>query len=189
MFLFSHFYDYYNYNDILNGISLFDVSGHGLSASLVTMLSDTESDYKPYVKKFLKLAYVLSTYDLVFNDQTQDDFLPFRMIVTKEFKETYDSDGANKKALAAMCEEFRAKFRERLKTNTWMSASSKAAADEKAEKNALYCGLPRYYSRHAAFNGLQPFCNHIPSRMRRIVQREHQTILRNGKNRRFGKML
>ena len=33
------FYDYYNYNDILNGISLFDVSGHGLSASLVTMLS------------------------------------------------------------------------------------------------------------------------------------------------------
>lgn len=32
-------YDYYNYNDILNGISLFDVSGHGLSASLVTMLS------------------------------------------------------------------------------------------------------------------------------------------------------
>lgn len=33
------FYDYYNYNDTLNGISLFDVSGHGLSASLVTMLS------------------------------------------------------------------------------------------------------------------------------------------------------
>ena len=33
------FYDYYNYNDILNGVSLFDVSGHGLSASLVTMLS------------------------------------------------------------------------------------------------------------------------------------------------------
>lgn len=33
------FYDYYNYNDILNGLSLFDVSGHGLSASLVTMLS------------------------------------------------------------------------------------------------------------------------------------------------------
>ena len=33
------FYDYYNYNDILNGISLFDVSGHGLSASLITMLS------------------------------------------------------------------------------------------------------------------------------------------------------
>ena len=32
-------YDYYSYNDILNGISLFDVSGHGLSASLVTMLS------------------------------------------------------------------------------------------------------------------------------------------------------
>ena len=33
------FYDYYNINDMLNGISLFDVSGHGLSASLVTMLS------------------------------------------------------------------------------------------------------------------------------------------------------
>ena len=33
------FYDYYNYNDILNGLSIFDVSGHGLSASLVTMLS------------------------------------------------------------------------------------------------------------------------------------------------------
>lgn len=33
------FYDYYCYNDILNGITLFDVSGHGLSASLVTMLS------------------------------------------------------------------------------------------------------------------------------------------------------
>ena len=33
------FYDYYTYNDILNGISLFDVSGHGLSASLITMLS------------------------------------------------------------------------------------------------------------------------------------------------------
>lgn len=33
------FYDYYSYNDILNGLTLFDVSGHGLSASLVTMLS------------------------------------------------------------------------------------------------------------------------------------------------------
>ncbi|MCR4822633.1 MAG: SpoIIE family protein phosphatase [Treponema sp.] len=33
------FYDYFYYNEILNGISLFDVSGHGLSASLVTMLS------------------------------------------------------------------------------------------------------------------------------------------------------
>ncbi len=33
------FYDYYSYNDTLNGLSLFDVSGHGLSASLVTMLS------------------------------------------------------------------------------------------------------------------------------------------------------
>lgn len=32
-------YDYYSYNDTLNGLSLFDVSGHGLSASLVTMLS------------------------------------------------------------------------------------------------------------------------------------------------------
>ncbi|WP_294428665.1 SpoIIE family protein phosphatase [uncultured Treponema sp.] len=32
-------YDYYNFNDTLNGFSLFDVSGHGLSASLVTMLS------------------------------------------------------------------------------------------------------------------------------------------------------
>ena len=32
-------YDYYSYNDILNGVSLFDVSGHGLSAGLVTMLS------------------------------------------------------------------------------------------------------------------------------------------------------
>ena len=33
------FYDYYSFNDTLNGITLFDVSGHGLSASLVTMLS------------------------------------------------------------------------------------------------------------------------------------------------------
>ena len=33
------FYDYYSYNSTLNGITLFDVSGHGLSASLVTMLS------------------------------------------------------------------------------------------------------------------------------------------------------
>ena len=33
------FYDYYSYNDTLNGVTLFDVSGHGLSASLVTMLS------------------------------------------------------------------------------------------------------------------------------------------------------
>lgn len=33
------FYDYYSYNDTLNGLTLFDVSGHGLSASLVTMLS------------------------------------------------------------------------------------------------------------------------------------------------------
>ena len=32
-------YDYYSYNDTLNGLSLFDVSGHGISASLVTMLS------------------------------------------------------------------------------------------------------------------------------------------------------
>lgn len=32
-------YDYYNFNDILNGISIFDVSGHGISASLITMLS------------------------------------------------------------------------------------------------------------------------------------------------------
>ena len=33
------FYDYYSYDNTLNGISLFDVSGHGLSASLITMLS------------------------------------------------------------------------------------------------------------------------------------------------------
>ena len=33
------FYDYFTYNNILNGLSIFDVSGHGLSASLVTMLS------------------------------------------------------------------------------------------------------------------------------------------------------
>ena len=32
-------YDYYNFNNILNGVSLFDVSGHGISASLITMLS------------------------------------------------------------------------------------------------------------------------------------------------------
>lgn len=32
-------YDYYGYNDVLNGLSVFDVSGHGISASLVTMLS------------------------------------------------------------------------------------------------------------------------------------------------------
>lgn len=32
-------YDYYNFNDDLNGIALFDVSGHGISASLVTMLA------------------------------------------------------------------------------------------------------------------------------------------------------
>lgn len=32
-------YDYYNFNDTLNGFSLFDVSGHGMSASLITMLA------------------------------------------------------------------------------------------------------------------------------------------------------
>ena len=32
-------YDYYPFKNILNGISLFDVSGHGISASLITMLS------------------------------------------------------------------------------------------------------------------------------------------------------
>lgn len=32
-------YDYYNTGDKLNGLALFDVSGHGISASLVTMLS------------------------------------------------------------------------------------------------------------------------------------------------------
>lgn len=32
-------YDYYNFNEYLNGLSLFDVSGHGISASLITMLS------------------------------------------------------------------------------------------------------------------------------------------------------
>lgn len=32
-------YDYYSNNDKLDGFSLFDVSGHGISASLVTMLS------------------------------------------------------------------------------------------------------------------------------------------------------
>ncbi|MBO6176034.1 MAG: SpoIIE family protein phosphatase [Treponema sp.] len=33
------FYDYFTYNNVLNGLSIFDVSGHGISASLVTMLS------------------------------------------------------------------------------------------------------------------------------------------------------
>ena len=32
-------YDYYNFNEELNGLALFDVSGHGISASLVTMLA------------------------------------------------------------------------------------------------------------------------------------------------------
>jgi len=33
------FYDYYNMGNILDGISIFDVSGHGVAASLVTMLA------------------------------------------------------------------------------------------------------------------------------------------------------
>ena len=32
-------YDYYTYGDTLNGLALFDVSGHGIAASLITMLS------------------------------------------------------------------------------------------------------------------------------------------------------
>ena len=32
-------YDYYTFRNILNGVALFDVSGHGISASLITMLS------------------------------------------------------------------------------------------------------------------------------------------------------
>ncbi len=32
-------YDYYNTKDFLNGLALFDVSGHGIAASLITMLS------------------------------------------------------------------------------------------------------------------------------------------------------
>lgn len=32
-------YDYYSFDDMLDGISVFDASGHGISASLVTMLS------------------------------------------------------------------------------------------------------------------------------------------------------
>ncbi|MBP5329344.1 MAG: SpoIIE family protein phosphatase [Spirochaetaceae bacterium] len=35
------FYDYYVQNDRLTGLSLFDVSGHGISASLITMLAKT----------------------------------------------------------------------------------------------------------------------------------------------------
>lgn len=47
-------YDYYNFNDDLNGLSLFDVSGHGISASLVTMLSKniiSHTFQKGYMKK------------------------------------------------------------------------------------------------------------------------------------------
>ncbi len=32
-------YDYYTYGNTLNGISIFDVSGHGISAALITMLA------------------------------------------------------------------------------------------------------------------------------------------------------
>ena len=35
------FYDYYTQDDRLTGISVFDVSGHGISASLITMLAKT----------------------------------------------------------------------------------------------------------------------------------------------------
>lgn len=45
-------YDYYSYGENLNGLALFDVSGHGIAASLITMLS----------KNIIFRAFTRSTY-------------------------------------------------------------------------------------------------------------------------------
>ena len=50
-----------------------------------------------------------------------------------------------------MCEEFRAKFIERLENNTWMSDSSKKAAKEKAESMFFAIGYPDKFSEEILF--------------------------------------
>ena len=67
------------------------------------------------VKKYQQFSYLLTAYYFVSSKSSVYDFLPVRMIMLKEFRDNFDKDGTQKKSLLAMCEEFRAKFIERLK--------------------------------------------------------------------------
>ena len=53
-------YDYYTKDDILNGFSLFDVSGHGIAASLVTMLAKNII-YQAFLRNMVKNETVSRT--------------------------------------------------------------------------------------------------------------------------------
>ena len=72
-------YDYYSKEGNLNGISLFDVSGHGLSASLVTMLAKNiiASSFERGVKRGRTVSDMLLSINSRLNDEkgTIDNYL------------------------------------------------------------------------------------------------------------------
>ena len=72
-------YDYYTTENILNGISLFDVSGHGTSAGLLTMLSKNiiSQNFENGIKNKLKVSQILKNVndDIVQQKSYSDKYL------------------------------------------------------------------------------------------------------------------
>ena len=72
-------YDYYTTENILNGISLFDVSGHGTSAGLLTMLSKNiiSQNFENGIKNKLTVSQILKNIndDIVQQKSYSDKYL------------------------------------------------------------------------------------------------------------------
>ena len=106
------------------------------------LFNDTSSVFSgENSKRFFQMLFLLAAYD-VYQKDSLKSMLLYRPALLKYFVDTYDSDGKNKKYVSDMCEEFRNKFIERIEKNTWMSVSSKKAAQTKAEKMLFICGYP-----------------------------------------------
>ena len=132
----------------IDSVSFIADKGCNLKAFTKLLADDNRIDT---VKRYQQFSYLLTAYDFVDSKSSVYDFLPVRMIMLKEFRDNFDKDGTQKKSLLAMCEEFRAKFIERLENNTWMSDSSKKAAKEKAESMFFAIGYPDKFSDEILF--------------------------------------
>ncbi|MCR4954747.1 MAG: M13 family metallopeptidase, partial [Treponema sp.] len=93
-------------------------------------------------KTVLKFGIAVSALDAIFNYKDSLKTEAYLLPLIKAFKDVYDPDGTRKAYVNTICEELRAKFRERLQNNTWMSKSSKENAIEKLNALYFFIGYP-----------------------------------------------
>lgn len=93
-------------------------------------------------KSFLKFWTAKFNLELIYNKAIAYMSMPYRFPILKAYVDKYDADGKRRDYVKNMCEEFRAKFRERLQNNTWMSSYSKEGAIKKLDEMYFLCGYP-----------------------------------------------